>query len=110
MTDGLSQVESKWNATALELCKAKRKALRIKGHNIDDEEDNDVEDNNMGLEASMGTVKDKQSLVGKQKCFECGNTGHRSAKCPNMKEKGKTEKAGAATDAIVKRTKSKCSH
>jgi hypothetical protein len=31
-------------------------------------------------------------------------------KCPNKKKKGRTEKAGAATDASVKRTKSKCNH
>jgi hypothetical protein len=49
-------------------------------------------------------------LVGKQKCYECGKTGHRSAKCPNKKKKGQMEKAGAATDASDKRIKSKCSY
>ncbi len=58
----------------------------------------------------MGTFKDKQSLVRKQKCYECGKTGHRSTKCPNEKKKGQMEKAGAATEASVNRTKSKCSH
>jgi hypothetical protein len=73
----------------------------IKGHNNDNEDDNDINDNSMGLETSQGTVKDKQSLVGKQRCYECGKTGHRSAKCSNKKKKGQTEKAGAATDASI---------
>jgi hypothetical protein len=33
-----------------------------------------------------------------------------SAKCPNKKKKGQIEKACAATDASIKKTKSKCSH
>ncbi len=33
VTDGLSQIELQWNATALELCKAMRKVRFIKGHN-----------------------------------------------------------------------------
>jgi hypothetical protein len=110
VTDGLSQIELKWSATVLELCKAMRKAWRIKGHGNDNGEDDDVNNNSVGLVTSLGTVKDKQSLVGKQKCYECGKTGHRSAKCPSKKKKGQTEKAGAVTDATVKRTKSKCSH
>jgi hypothetical protein len=76
----------------------------IKGHNNDHEIDNDVNDNSMGLETSRGTVKDKQSLVGKQRCYECRKTGHRSAKCPNKKKTGQTEKADAVTDASIKRT------
>ncbi len=87
-----------------------RKAWHIKGHNKDDEEDDDVDNDSMGLETSLGTVKDKQSLVRKQKCFNCGKTGHRSAKCPNKKKKGQSEKAGAASYASIKKTKSKCSH
>jgi hypothetical protein len=66
-------------------CKAMRKAWHIKGHNDDDKEDNDVNNDSMGLETSLGTVKDKQSLVGKQKCFNCGKKGHRTEKCPNKK-------------------------
>jgi hypothetical protein len=110
VTDGLSRIESKQNATALELYKARRKAWRIKGHDNDNKEDDDIDNDGMGLETSLGTVTDKQSLVGKQKCYECGKTGDRSAKCPNTKKKGQTEKAGALTDTSVKRTKSKCSH
>ncbi len=64
----------------------------------------------MGLETSLGTVKDKQSLIRKLRCYECGKTGHRSAKCPNKIKKGQTEKAGTGTGASIKRTKSKCSH
>jgi hypothetical protein len=110
VTDKVSQIESKWNATALELCEAMKQVWRIKGHTDDNEEDNDVNDDSMGLDTSLSTVKDKQSLVGKQRCYECGKTGHRSAKCPNKKKKGQKEKAGAVTDASVKRTKSKCSY
>jgi hypothetical protein len=51
-----------------------RKAWHIKGHNNDGKEDNDADNDSMGLETSLGTVKDKQSLVGKQKCFNCRRT------------------------------------
>ncbi len=57
----------------------------------------------MGLETSLGTVKDKQSLVGKKRCYECRKTGHRSAKCSNKKKKGQMEKAGAVTDASIRK-------
>jgi hypothetical protein len=110
VTDKVSRIESERNATALELCEAMKQAWRIKGHNEDDEEVNDVNNDSVGLETSLGTVKDKQSLVGKQRCYECKKTGHRSVKRPNKKKKGQTEKAGAVTDASVKKTKSKCSH
>jgi hypothetical protein len=87
-----------------------KKVWRIKGHDDDNEEEDDIDNDSMGLETSLGTVKDKQSLVGKQKCYECGKTGHRSAKFLNKKKKGQMEKAGVATEASIKRTKSKCSH
>ncbi len=98
------------NATALELCKIMRKLWHIKGHNNDNKEDNGVNNDSMGLETSLGTVNDKQSLVRKQKCFNCGKIGHRSAKCPHKKKKGPSEKAGTAADASIKKTKPKCSH
>jgi hypothetical protein len=79
-----------------------RQAWHIKGPNNDNEEDNDVDRNSVGLETSLGTVKDKQSLVGKQRCYECGKTGHRSAKYPNKKKKGQTEKACTVTDTSVR--------
>ncbi len=85
VTDKVAQIELQWNATALELCKAMKQAWRIKGHDNDNEEDNDVDNGSVGLETSLGTVKDKRSSVGKQRCYECGKTGHRSAKCPNKK-------------------------
>jgi hypothetical protein len=88
VTDKIAQIELQQNATALELCKAMKHAWRIKGHNNDNEEDSDLEDNSVGLKNSLGTVKDKQSLVGKQRCHECGKTGHKSAKCPHKKKKG----------------------
>ena len=87
-----------------------RKLWCIKGYDDDDKEDDDIDNDSMGLETSLGTVKEKQSLVGKQKCFNCGKIGHRSAKCPHKKKKGQMEKTGAAADASVKKTKSKCSH
>jgi hypothetical protein len=66
-----------------------RKAWHIKGHNNNNKEDNaDVNNGSVGLETSLGAVTDKQSLVGKQKCFNCGNIGHRSAKCTHKKKKG----------------------
>jgi hypothetical protein len=83
-----------------------RKMWCIKGHNNDDKEDNDVDNDSMGLETSLGN---KQSLDMKQKCFYCGKTGHSSAKCPNKKKKGQSKKAGAATDTSIKKAKSKCS-
>jgi hypothetical protein len=86
-----------------------RKLQRIPGHDNDNEEGNGVKDDSVGLETSLGTVKDKQSLVGKQKCFDCGKIGHRSSKCPHKKKKGQLEKAGTAADASMKKTKSKCS-
>ena len=60
-----------------------RKAWCIKGHNDDDKEDNDVNNDSMGLETSLGTVEDKQSSVRKQKCYNCMKIEHRSAKCPH---------------------------
>ncbi len=87
-----------------------RKSWQIKGHNNDNKEDNDIEDDSVGLETSLGIVKDKQSLVGKQKCFNCKTIGHRSAKCPHKKKKGRLEKAGASADTSVRKTKFKCSH
>ncbi len=72
-----------------------------KGHDKDNEEVNHVNNNSVGLETLLGTVKDKQSSVGKQRCYKCRKTGHRSAKCHNKKKKGRTEKAGAVTDASV---------
>jgi hypothetical protein len=65
-----------------------RKTWRIKGHDKDNKEDNDVNIDSMGLKTSLGTVKDKQSMVGKQECFNCRKTRHRSAKCPHEKKKG----------------------
>ncbi len=44
------------------------KAWHIKDHDDDNKEDDDINDDSMGLETSLGTVKDKQSLVGKQIC------------------------------------------
>ncbi len=110
VTDKVSQIESKWNATALELCKAMKQAWCIKGCDNDNVKDNDVNNNSVELETSLDTVKDKQSPVGKQRCYECRKAGHRSAKCLNKKKKGQMEKAGTVTDASIKRTKSKCSH
>jgi hypothetical protein len=74
VTDKVSQIESKWNAAALELCKTMKQVWRIKGYHDDNEEDNDVDNDSAGLETSLGTVKDKQSLIGKQRCYECGKT------------------------------------
>jgi hypothetical protein len=65
-----------------------RKTWHVKGHDNDDLEDDVIDNDSVGLETSLGTVKDKQSLDGKQKCFKCGKTGHRSAKCPNKEKKG----------------------
>jgi hypothetical protein len=110
VTDKVAWIELKQNGTALELCKAMKQAWRIKGCDDDNEEDIDIDDDSVGLETSLGTVKDKRSLIGKLRCYECRKTGHRSAKYPNKKKKGQTKKAGAATDASIKRTKSKCSH
>ena len=65
-----------------------RTAWHVKGNDNDNKEDNDGNNDSVGLETSLGTVKDKQSFGGKQKCFDCGKTGHRSAKRPNKKKKG----------------------
>jgi hypothetical protein len=54
------------------LCKAMRKVWRINGNDNNNETDDDVNNDIMGLETSLGTVKDTRSLVGKQKCYECG--------------------------------------
>jgi hypothetical protein len=71
----------------LDLCEAMRMAWHIKGHkDEDEEEDNDINNDSRGLETSLGTVKDKQSLFGRQKCFKCGKIGHRSMKCPHKKK------------------------
>ncbi len=87
-----------------------KKGVGIKGRSNDNKEDNDANNDSVGLGTSLGTVKDKQSLVRKQKCFNCGKTEHRSAKCPNKKKKGHLEKARTATDASVKKTEFKCNH
>jgi hypothetical protein len=59
VTDKVSQIKSKQNAAALELCKAMKQVWRIKGHNDDNKEDNNVNNDIVGLETSLGTVKDK---------------------------------------------------
>ncbi len=65
-----------------------RKLWCIKGHDDEDKEDDDIDNDSGGLETPLGTVKDKQCLVGKQKCFNCGKIGHRSAKTfPQEKER-----------------------
>ncbi len=87
IVDGLSQIQSRWNVTVLELCKAMRKSWWIKGHDDGNKEDGDIKDDSVGLKTSLGTVKDKQSLVGMQKCYNCGKIGHRSAKCSHKKKK-----------------------
>jgi hypothetical protein len=86
-----------------------RNVWRVKGLDDDGKEDEDVNNDSVGLETSLGTVRDKQSLDGKQKCFNCGKIWHRSAKCSSKKKKGRSEKAGAAADASIKKTRSKCS-
>jgi hypothetical protein len=48
VTDKVSQIESKQNATALELCEAMKQVWRIKGHNKDNEEVNDVDNTAWG--------------------------------------------------------------
>jgi hypothetical protein len=42
-----------------------RKVWCVKGHNDDNVEDDDVNNDSVGLEISLGTVKEKQSLDGK---------------------------------------------
>jgi hypothetical protein len=59
VADGISQIESKRNSTVLELCEAMRKAWHIKGHGDDDKEDDYVDNDSVGLETSLDTVKDK---------------------------------------------------
>jgi hypothetical protein len=67
VTDKVSKIELKQNVIALELCKAMKQVWRIsKGHDKDNEEVNDINDSRVRLETSLGTVKDRQSLVGKQ--------------------------------------------
>jgi hypothetical protein len=39
-----------------------RKVWHIKGYDNDNEEDNGIDNDSMGLETSLGTVKDKQAL------------------------------------------------
>jgi hypothetical protein len=91
VTYKVSRIESKQHAAALELYKSMKQAWCIKGHNNDNEEDNDVDNNSM-VETSLGTVKDKQSLVKKHRRYECRKTGLRSAKCPNKKKKDKRKR------------------
>ncbi len=55
VTEKVSQIESKRNATALELCEAMKQVWRIN----DDEKVNNIDDNSVGLETSLGTVKEK---------------------------------------------------
>ncbi len=109
ITDGISWIESKRNATALELCKAMRNMWHVKGLNDDNKEDDEINNDSMELETSLGTVRDKQSLDGKQKCFNCGKIWHRSAKHPSKKKKIQLEKTGAAADVSIKKIRSKCS-
>jgi hypothetical protein len=58
IVDGIAQIQSRRNATALELCKAMIKLWRIAGYNDDNEEHNDIDNDSMGLETSLGTIKD----------------------------------------------------
>jgi hypothetical protein len=59
VADRIAQIQSIRNAKALELCKAMRNLWRIAGHDNDDKEDDDVDNDSMGLKTSLGTVRDK---------------------------------------------------
>ncbi len=74
VADGIAQIKLNrtCNATALELCKAMKKTWRSAGHTNDDNKDNDNNDDSVGLETSLGTVKHKQSCIDNKKCFHCG--------------------------------------
>jgi hypothetical protein len=85
-----------------------RKLWWITSHDNDDEEDNGIEDDSMGLETSLGTAKVKQSLVGKQKALTAARKDTGLQNVPT--KKGTNRKAGASADASIKKTKSKCSH
>jgi hypothetical protein len=59
VTNIVALIELQQNAKGLELCKAMKQAWCIKGHINDNEEDNDVNNDSVGLETSLGTVKNK---------------------------------------------------
>jgi hypothetical protein len=86
---GITQIKSDGarNATALELYKAMKKMWQIAGHNNDNREDNDNNNDSVGLETSLGTVKHKQSSIHKKKCFYCSKKGHRSSLCTTRKRR-----------------------
>jgi hypothetical protein len=62
VTEKVAGIESKQNTIALELCKVMKQVWHIKGHDDDDKGDNDINNNSVGLEILLGTVKDKQKL------------------------------------------------
>jgi hypothetical protein len=112
IADDLAQIQSSRTSgvTALELCKDMKKGWQLAGHSDDNDEDDDDNNDRVGLETSMGAVKHKQSSIHKKKCFHCGKKGHRWSLCTDKKKKERSEKAGTATDASVKKTRPKCSH
>jgi hypothetical protein len=112
VADGMAQIQSSGtrDATALDPCKAMKKVQQLAGHSDNNDKDDDNNNDSVGLETSLGAVKHKQSSIHKKKCFHCSKKGHRLSLCTDKKKKGRSEKAGTATDASTKKTRPKCSH
>jgi hypothetical protein len=111
VADGFVQIMTggAHNATALELCEATRKTWWIAGHSNNDKDNDGSDDDSKRLETLLVAVKQTWSLNYKG-CFNCNNKDHKSAYFPNKNEKGGLEKARAAHETSIKKSKSKCGH
>jgi hypothetical protein len=87
VTGGLSQIESKWNAAALKLCKAMRKVWCIKGNNDDQKEDNDAKTDIVGWKPHWAQSRTGKAWLGGRNALPVGKQDTGLQNVPTRKRK-----------------------